>query len=169
MTLPYRIGHGYDLHRLEPIGEGGLGRPLVLGGVEIEHDRGPVAHSDGDALLHAVTDALLGAIAAADIGQLFPDDDPRNESADSKVFLEAAARAVRDAGYCVSNLDATVICERPKLSPFKDLMRANIAAGLGVEVGSVNLKGKTHEQVDAVGRNEAVEVHCVVLLVRDEA
>ncbi len=169
MTLPYRIGHGYDLHRLEPIGEGGLGRPLVLGGVEIEHDRGPVAHSDGDALLHAVTDALLGAIAAPDIGQLFPDDDPRNESADSKVFLEAAARAVRDAGYCVGNLDATVICERPKLSPFKDLMRANIAAGLGVEVGSVNLKGKTHEQVDAVGRNEAVEVHCVVLLVRDEA
>lgn len=169
MTLPYRIGHGYDLHRLEPIGEGGLGRPLVLGGVEIEHDRGPVAHSDGDALLHAVTDALLGAIAAPDIGQLFPDDDPRNESADSKVFLEAAARAVRDAGYCVGNLDATVICERPKLSPFKDLMRANIAAGLGVEVESVNLKGKTHEQVDAVGRNEAVEVHCVVLLVRDEA
>lgn len=169
MTLPYRIGHGYDLHRLEPIGEGGLGRAFVLGGVEIEHDRGPVAHSDGDALLHAVTDALLGAIAAPDIGQLFPDDDPRNESEDSKVFLEAAAEAVRGAGYRVGNLDATVICERPKLSPFKNLMRANIAAGLGVEVGCVNLKGKTHEQVDAVGRNEAVEVHCVVLLVRDEA
>lgn len=168
MTPPYRIGHGYDLHRLEPNGEHGPGRPFILGGVEIEHDRGPIAHSDGDALLHAITDALLGAIGAPDIGQLFPDDDPRNESEDSRVFLEAAADQIRDAGYAIGNLDATIICERPKLSPHKDLMRQNIAAGLNIPADRINLKGKTHEQVDAVGRNEAVEVHCVVLLVRTE-
>jgi 2-C-methyl-D-erythritol 2,4-cyclodiphosphate synthase len=164
MTLPYRIGHGYDLHRLEPNADEGPGRPFVLGGVEIEHDRGPVAHSDGDALLHAVTDALLGAIGAPDIGQLFPNDDPRHESEDSRVFLVEAARRVRDAGYTIGNLDATVICEAPKLSPHKDLMRTNIAAGLDVPEDRVNIKGKTHERVDAVGRNEAIEVHCVVLL-----
>ena len=165
MTPPYRIGHGYDLHRLEPNDEHGPGRPFVLGGVEIEHDRGPVAHSDGDALLHAVTDALLGAIGAPDIGQLFPNDDPRHESEDSRVFLVEAARRVREAGYAIGNLDATVICEAPKLSPHKHLMRTNIAAGLDVPVDRVNVKGKTHERVDAVGRNEAIEVHCVVLLV----
>lgn len=162
--LSMRIGHGYDLHRLEPNAQGEPGRPLVLGGVEIDHDRGPVAHSDGDALLHAVTDALLGAICEPDIGQLFPNDDPRNESQDSRVFLEAAVERVRAAGYTIGNLDATIVLERPKLSPYKDLMRANLAAGLDVELGRVNIKGKTHEGVDALGRNEAVEVHCVVLL-----
>jgi 2-C-methyl-D-erythritol 2,4-cyclodiphosphate synthase len=161
-----RIGHGYDLHRLEPNGGNGPGRPFVLGGVEIEHNRGPIAHSDGDALFHAVTDALLGAINAPDIGQLFPDDDPRHESQDSRVFLEAARDRVRQAGYFISNLDATIICERPKLSPHKDLMRGNLAAGLGVELDQINIKGKTHEGVDAIGRNEAVEVHCVVLVMR---
>ncbi|MFG0246318.1 MAG: 2-C-methyl-D-erythritol 2,4-cyclodiphosphate synthase [Phycisphaerales bacterium JB052] len=164
-----RIGHGYDLHRLEPNGQDQPGRPFVLGGVEIQHDRGPIAHSDGDALLHAVTDALLGAIGAPDIGQLFPDHDPRNESQSSVVFLEAAVQRVRDAGYIIGNLDATIICERPKLSPHKDLMRANLAAGLGVSEDQVNIKGKTHEGVDAIGRNEAIEVHCVVLLVPSDA
>lgn len=168
MTIPYRIGHGYDLHRLEPNTQGGQGRAFILGGVEIEHDRGPVAHSDGDALLHAITDAMLGAIGAPDIGQLFPDDDPRNESEDSMVFLHAAAEKVREAGYEIGNIDATIICERPKLSPHKDAMRQNIASGLNTPSDQINLKGKTHEQVDAVGRNEAVEVHCVVMLVRTE-
>ena len=164
-----RVGHGYDLHRLEvqsPLGEG---RVFVLGGVEIEHDRGPVAHSDGDALLHAVTDGLLGAIGEPDIGQLFPNDDPRNESQDSKVFLDEAVARVRDRGFVVVNLDVTVICERPKLSVHKDIMRANVAAGLGVDVDRVNIKGKTHEGVDSIGRGEAIEVHCVVLLARPEA
>lgn len=160
-----RIGHGYDLHRLEPIGAGpGAGRPLVLGGVRLVHDRGPVAHSDGDALYHAVTDALLGAIAEPDIGQLFPDTDPRHDAQDSEVFLVEAVRRVKARGLRIVNLDATVILERPKLSPHKDAMRTNIARVLGVDVSSVNVKGKTHEKVDAVGEGRAVEVHVVVLL-----
>jgi 2-C-methyl-D-erythritol 2,4-cyclodiphosphate synthase len=161
-----RIGHGYDLHRLEPLAPAGPGRPLVLGGVRFDHDRGPVAHSDGDALYHAVTDALLGALAQPDIGQLFPDTDPRHESQDSEVFLTEAARRVRDAGWRVVNLDCTVILERPKLGPRKDEMRANLARVLGVPLADVNLKGKTHEKVDAVGEGRAVEVHAVVLLAR---
>ncbi|MDF1810118.1 MAG: 2-C-methyl-D-erythritol 2,4-cyclodiphosphate synthase [Phycisphaerales bacterium] len=162
-----RIGHGYDLHRLEVQAPVGDGRAFVLGGVEIEHDRGPIAHSDGDALLHAVTDGLLGAIGEPDIGQLFPDDDARNESVDSRVFLAAALDRVRDRGYVVVNIDITVICERPKLSPYKGLMRANVAAGLQVDVERVNIKGKTHEGVDSIGRGEAIEVHCVVLLAKE--
>lgn len=159
-----RIGHGYDLHRLEPIAPAGPGRPLILGGVRLEHDKGPVAHSDGDALLHALTDALLGALAEPDIGQLFPDTDPRHASQDSLVFLREAARRVQLAGLCVVNVDATVILERPKLSPHKDAMRATIARALGLEVSRVNVKGKTHERVDAVGEGRAVEVHVVALL-----
>jgi 2-C-methyl-D-erythritol 2,4-cyclodiphosphate synthase len=139
---------------------------LVLGGVRLEHDRGPVAHSDGDALYHAVTDALLGAIAEPDIGQLFPDTDPRHDAQDSEIFLAEAVRRVRAVGLQVVNLDATVILERPKLSPHKDAMRANIARVLGVEVSCVNVKGKTHEKVDAVGEGRAVEVHVVVLVGR---
>jgi len=168
MPPTFRIGHGYDLHRLEPNGHDQPGRALVLGGVEIEHDRGPVAHSDGDALLHAVTDALLGALGAPDIGQLFPDDDPRHESQDSRAFLEAAMTRVRESGYIVSNLDATIVCERPKLSPHKGLMRSNLAAGLGVAEDRVNIKGKTHEKVDAVGEGRAIACHAVVLLFAKE-
>jgi 2-C-methyl-D-erythritol 2,4-cyclodiphosphate synthase len=162
----FRIGHGYDLHRLEPLPPKGAGRPLILGGVRLEHDAGPISHSDGDALLHAVTDALLGALGEPDIGQLFPDTDPRHESQDSMVFLLEAARRVRAGGYEVVNLDATVILERPKIGPLKGQMRANIAEGLGVDIQAVNIKGKTHERVDAVGEGRAIEVHCVVMLGR---
>jgi len=166
----YRIGHGYDLHRLEVLaaqGTGGAGRPLVLGGVRLEHTHGPVAHSDGDAVYHAVTDAILGALGLPDIGQLFPDTDPRHESQDSREFIVEAARRARAAGYMVSNLDVTVILERPKLSPVKDRVRGNVASALGVGAERVNIKGKTHEKVDAVGEGRAVEVHAVVLLARD--
>lgn len=168
----FRIGHGYDLHRLEPIGpEGtshtnGLGRPLVLGGVRLEHDRGPVGHSDGDALLHAVTDALLGAICQPDIGELFPDTDPAHEGRDSRDFLVEAVRRIESAGYSIVNLDATVILERPKLAPVKARIRSSLAAMLGVGEERVNIKGKTHERVDAVGEGRAVEVHAVALLAR---
>ena len=154
------------MHRLEPPPPEGRGRALVLGGVRLEFERGPVAHSDGDALLHAVTDALLGAIAAPDIGQLFPDDDPRHESEASSVFLIEACQRVREAGYLPVNIDATVILERPKLKPVKDDMRRNIAAMCDLPVARVNVKGKTHEGVDAVGECRAVECHAVVLLAR---
>lgn len=163
---PFLIGHGYDLHRLEPIGPNGPGRPFVLGTVRLDHDRGPVAHSDGDALLHAVTDALLGAIAEPDIGQLFPDTDPRHDAQDSRVFLAEAVRRVEAAGYRPVNLDATVICERPKLGPHKMPVREALAALLGLPLARVNVKAKTHEKVDAVGEGRAIEVHVVVLLGR---
>lgn len=165
-TVGVRIGHGYDLHRLETLGPAGPGKPLVLGGVRLESDRGPIAHSDGDALLHAITDAILGALGMPDIGQLFPDTDPRHAGEDSAVYVTEAVRRAYEAGWRVGNIDATVILERPKLGTHKAAMRERIAALLGVGVDAVNLKGKTHEQVDAVGEGRAVEVHVVALLVR---
>ena len=160
-----RIGHGYDLHRLEPLAPDGAGRPFVLGGVRVPHDRGPVGHSDGDALLHAVTDAILGAIGEPDIGQLFADTDPRWNGQDSALFLQEAVRRMQAAGLRLGNIDATVICERPKIGPVKAAMRANLARLLGCPESAVNLKGKTHEKVDAVGEGRAIEVHVVALLV----
>lgn len=154
-----RVGHGFDLHRLEP------GYPLVVGGETLDHDRGCVAHSDGDVVYHAVTDALLGALGQEDIGQLFPDTDPTWRGADSRLFVRAAVDRMRQAGYRVGNLDITVILQSPKLSPHKEAMRANLARLLGVERGAVNLKGKTHERVDALGENRAIACHVVVMLV----
>lgn len=141
----------------------------MLGGVLLDHPVGPVAHSDGDALYHAVTDALLGALSLPDIGQLFPDDDPRHDAKDSAVFLTEAAHRVASAGWVVANLDCTVILERPRLGPLKDSIRENIARLLSVETAAVNLKGKSHEGVDAVGEGRAVEAHVVVLLVKKGA
>lgn len=159
-----RIGHGYDLHRLEPVAPGGAGRPFVLGGVRIEHDRGPVAHSDGDALLHAIVDAMLSAAGLPDIGQLFPDTDARHASQDSREFVRAAAAKIAARGLAIVNIDCTVILERPKLSPHKQRMIETIAHDLGVDASRVNIKGKTHEKVDAVGEGRAIEVHVVALL-----
>jgi 2-C-methyl-D-erythritol 2,4-cyclodiphosphate synthase len=175
----FRIGHGYDLHRLEPRaaeGHGGGGRVFILAGVKFpEHPVGPVSHSDGDAVYHAVTDAILGALGSEtggasgggpDIGQLFPDTDPQFESADSSIFLREAARRLERAGYTIGNIDITVICERPKLALHKPLMIANVAKALNCPADRINLKGKTHEQVDAVGEGRAVEVHVVALVER---
>ena len=120
VNLHPRIGHGYDLHRLEP------DLPLVVGGVKIDHDRGCAAHSDGDVVYHAVTDAILGALGQDDIGQLFPDNDPKWKDADSHIFFEEAVRRMGNAGYALGNLDITVILERPKLSPHKAAIRQNL-------------------------------------------
>lgn len=154
-----RIGHGFDLHRLEP------GLPLVVGGEKLEHDRGCDAHSDGDVVYHAVTDAILGALGQDDIGVLFPDEDAKWKAADSRVFVDEAVRRMREAGYAVGNLDVTVILQRPKLSPHKTAIKANLAGLLGCGAGCVNIKGKTHEKVDALGENRAIACHSVVLLV----
>ncbi len=162
-----RIGHGYDLHRLEPLAPAGRGRPLVLAGVRLDHPLGPVSHSDGDALYHAVTDAILGALGLPDIGQLFPDTDPRHSGEDSSVYVAEASKRAREAGWLVQNLDATVILERPKIGPVKERLRANLAQVLGLPLERVNIKGKTHEGVDAVGQGLAVEVHALVLLHRE--
>ena len=153
-----RIGFGYDSHRFAE------GRPLMLGGVEIPGAAGLAGHSDADALLHAVIDALLGAAALGDIGSHFPDSDPKWKGADSAKLLEAVVEEVAAAGYRVANVDATVICERPKLLPHVPAMRARIAELLRVDVSRVSVKGKTNEGMDAVGRGEGVAVHCVALL-----
>ena len=163
-TRKPRIGHGYDLHRLEIRHPEGPGRPFILAGITLEHQKGPVSHSDGDAAYHAVTDALLGALGEEDIGQLFPDDAPEWADGDSAIFLKEASRRVLNAGFEIGNLDVTIICQRPKISPHKNAMKINLADTLGTPVEDVNIKAKTHEEVDAVGEGRAVEVHAVVLL-----
>jgi len=161
-----RIGHGYDLHRLEARAPEGAGRALVVGGVELESPVGPVAHSDGDVLLHAVTDAILGGAGLPDIGELFPNDDPRHESEDSAVFVREACRRAAEAGWRVTSLDATVILERPKLSSSKASIRRRLSELVGLEVDRVNVKGKSHEGVDAVGEGRAIEAFAVAVLER---
>jgi len=153
-----RIGTGYDLHRLVE------GRPLRLAGVTIPFERGLLGHSDADIVCHAVTDAILGAANAGDIGRLFPDTDPRWKDADSLQLLRGAVETIQTAGYTVGNVDVTVIAERPKLLPYLDAMRANLADALGVDATAVSVKGKTNEQVDATGRGEAMACHAVALL-----
>ena len=153
-----RIGFGYDSHRFDP------SRPLVLGGVTIPGAPGLAGHSDADALLHAVIDALLGAAALGDIGSHFPDTDERWRGADSSALLGAVAREVADSGYRIGNIDATVICERPKLRPYIDAMRGRIAGVLGIPAGAVSVKGKTNEGMGAIGAGLDLEVHCVALL-----
>lgn len=159
MATP-RIGHGFDLHRLEP------GHDLIVGGVKLDHDCGCDAHSDGDVLYHAMTDAILGALGLDDIGQLFPDNDPKWDGADSAIFLREAFMRMQAAGYCIGNLDCTVILQRPKLGPHKAAIKANLAELLGCDLSQVNLKAKTHEEVDALGEGRAIACHAVVLLVR---
>ncbi|HMN96190.1 MAG TPA: 2-C-methyl-D-erythritol 2,4-cyclodiphosphate synthase [Phycisphaerales bacterium] len=159
-----RIGHGYDLHRLEPLAPAGAGRPFVLAGVRFDHPCGPVGHSDGDALFHAIADALLGAAGLPDIGQLYPDSDPALENLDSRTIIESAAARIAAEGWRIVNVDATVVCERPKIAPRKTELVRSIAGALRIDVGQVNLKGKTHERVDAVGEGRAIEVHVVALL-----
>jgi 2-C-methyl-D-erythritol 2,4-cyclodiphosphate synthase len=155
----FRVGQGYDVHALVP------GRRLVVGGVEIPFGRGLLGHSDADVLLHAITDALLGAAALGDIGKLFPDSDDAYRNADSRVLLKTAAERVREAGWRIENIDATVIAERPKIVPYVDAMRAAIAACCGLEAAAVSVKGKTSEKLGALGRSEGIAALAVALLV----
>jgi 2-C-methyl-D-erythritol 2,4-cyclodiphosphate synthase len=140
------------------------GRPLILGGVTIPFELGLDGHSDADIVCHAVTDAILGAAGAGDIGRLYPDTDPKWKGADSIALLKSALALVREAGYRVSNVDVTVIAQQPKLLPYLDAMRANLAAALGIDAGGVSVKGKTNEGVESMGRSESMACHAVALL-----
>ena len=153
-----RIGFGYDSHRFAE------GRRLVLGGVEFPGETGLAGHSDADVLVHAIIDALLGAAALGDIGSHFPDADPRWKDADSTRLLADVVREVRGAGWAVANVDATVICELPKLAPCIDLIRERLASVMGVGKGRVSVKGKTNEKMDDVGAGAGIAVHAVALL-----
>ena len=153
-----RVGFGTDLHRLS------AGRPLVLGGVRVPHDRGPMGHSDGDVVLHALTDALLGAIGQGDIGRLFPDTDPAYAGVASDGFVAEALARARRAGYRVGNADIVIQLERPKIEPHRDDIRRRVAMILGVGEDRVNVKAKTNEGTGAIGRGEALACQVVVLL-----
>ena len=157
--MPPRFGIGYDAHTF------GADRPLVLAGVTIPHDSGLVGHSDGDAVAHAVMDALLGGAALGDIGRLFPDTDPRWRDADSLAMLDEVRGRLWAARLAVSNVDVTVITERPKLAPHVDRMRERLAAVLGVPIGAVSIKAKTNEGMDAVGAGRGLQVFAVAALV----
>lgn len=156
--MQQRVGFGYDSHRWQ------AGRDLVLGGVKIPHERGLAGHSDADAVLHAVTDAVLGAIAAGDIGEHFPDSDPRWRGAESWQFLRHAVALAHSRGYGVVNCDVTVLAEAPKLSPHKQAIRQSIATLLDVPADVVSVKAKTNEGMGFVGRDEGLAVFAVVLL-----
>ena len=155
-----RIGNGYDLHRLV------TNRPLILGGVSIPFDKGLLGHSDADAVCHAVTDAVLGAAGGGDIGRHFPDNDPAWKGANSVELLRKAMMGVKDAGFSVVNVDVVVIAQKPKLVPYLDAMRANLASALDCDVTQVSVKGKTNEGVDSMGAGESIAVHAVALLAR---
>ena len=156
-----RIGEGWDTHALV------AGRPLILGGVRIEHSQGLLGHSDADALLHAITDALFGAAGLGDIGRHFPDTDPAFQGADSMALLAEAARRVRAAGWNIANVDSTIVAQAPKMAPHIPAMCANIARALGVEAGAVNVKAKTAEKMGPVGEGRAIEARAVCLLQRE--
>jgi len=158
--LPFRIGHGYDVHRLVE------NRKLILGGVEIPYEKGLLGHSDADVLLHAVSDALLGALALGDIGKHFPDTDPAYAGADSLKLLELVVEKVRGQGYAVGNLDATVLCQKPKLAPYIGSMREKIAAVCGVSAEQVSVKATTEEKLGFTGEGLGISAHCVCLLVK---
>ena len=153
-----RIGHGYDVHRLVE------GRDLILGGVKIEYEKGLLGHSDADVLLHAVSDALLGAASLGDIGLHFPDTDPKYKGADSLGLLKAVGEKVAAAGFRVSNIDVTMIAQRPKLRAFIPQMEGNIASALGIDPGRVNVKATTEEKLGFTGTGEGMACHAVCLL-----
>ena len=153
-----RIGHGYDVHRFAE------GRELILGGVKIDYEKGLLGHSDADVLLHAVSDALLGAAALGDIGKHFPDTSAEFKGIDSRILLRKVVELLHEKGYKVGNIDATVIAQRPKLAPFIEQMRENIAADAGVDKSQVNVKATTEEGLGFTGALEGISAHAVCIL-----
>ena len=156
--MDIRIGHGFDVHALAE------GLPLIIGGIEIQHTKGCVAHSDGDVAIHAICDALLGALALGDIGKLFPDTSAEFKGIDSKILLRRVCDVVEQQGYKISNVDCTIAMQRPKLRPHIDNMRQTIANVMGIGVDRVSVKATTTEKLGFVGRSEGCEVYAVALL-----
>jgi 2-C-methyl-D-erythritol 2,4-cyclodiphosphate synthase len=161
LNAAIRVGQGYDLHRLVE------GRPLIIGGVEIPHDKGLAGHSDADVLTHAIIDALLGAAAFGDIGGMFPDNDPEWKDADSMTLMQYAVSRVHEAHWFVCNVDCTIIAEEPKMAPHISTMRLKIAKTLRINPSAVSVKAKTNEGVDAIGRGEAIAAQAVLLLIKN--
>jgi 2-C-methyl-D-erythritol 2,4-cyclodiphosphate synthase len=156
--LPYRIGHGFDVHRFTE------GSSIILGGVKIPHTHAFAAHSDGDVLIHAVCDALLGAVAAGDIGQHFPDTDAAYKGIDSCILLAKVYKLVTEAGYKLGNLDVTVVAQSPKIAPFIEQIRKRLCKELDTNLSQINIKATTTEKLGYVGREEGIAVHSVVIL-----
>ena len=154
----YKIGIGYDIHRLVE------GRDLIIGGVKITHEKGLLGHSDADVLIHAIIDALLGAVALDDIGTLFPDTDPQYKDADSTLLLRNVYRKVQQEGYRINNIDSNIIAQSPKMMPYIPKMKQALANILGLAPTDISIKAKTKEKLDAVGENKAIEANAVVLL-----
>mmetsp|Transcript_10540 Transcript_10540/g.13356 ORF Transcript_10540/g.13356 Transcript_10540/m.13356 type:complete len:237 (+) Transcript_10540:83-793(+) len=184
-SIPLRIGHGFDIHRMAPIEE--AGQPIIIGGVQITHkdqkwtdkdgkyvapgaiyetQLGVVAHSDGDVVYHSIVDAIFGALTLPDIGQVFQDTDPRWKGCDSSKFMEHAYEVMTGYGYEIGNVDVTLILERPKVAGFKPAMKENIVRLLGTTKGKVNIKARTHERVDSVGELRSLSCHVVLTLAR---
>lgn len=155
-----RIGTGYDVHAFEQ------GRRLIIGGVEIPHERGLAGHSDADVLLHAITDAMLGALALGDIGKLYPDSSADFKDIDSRILLRDAFALIKSKGYSVGNLDAVIVAQRPKMAPYIENMRKNIAEDLETETGRISVKATTTERLGFEGREEGISSQAVVLLVK---
>ena len=159
----YRIGLGYDIHRLVE------GRELIIGGVRITHEKGLLGHSDADVLVHAIIDAILGALALDDIGTLFPDTDPKYKNIDSTILLKNVYKIVKKEGYKISNIDSNIIAQNPKMMPYIPKMKEAVSHVLGLEPMDVSIKAKTKEKLDAVGENRAIEANAVVMLERINA
>ena len=156
--MSFRVGHGYDVHRLAE------GRRLILGGVEIPFEKGLDGHSDADVLIHAVMDALLGAAALGDIGQHFPDTEEAYTGADSMALLKAVGELLKENGYCVANIDATLLAQRPKVAPYRESMRRNIAEALAIDLSRVSVKATTEEGLGFTGRGLGMAAHAVCLI-----
>lgn len=157
----FRTGHGFDLHVFAN------DRELILGGVKIPHERGLLGHSDADCVIHALSDSLLGAMALPDIGNLFPDDDPANKDMDSTIILQRAVREMEKLGYCCSNVDITIIAQKPKLAPYIPEMKEILARLLKIDPTCVGVKATTHEKIGSLGRAEGIAAHAVCLLARN--
>lgn len=160
ITVPFRVGHGFDVHQLVS------GRKCIIGGVEIAYEKGLLGHSDADVLLHAICDALLGAAALGDIGKHFPDTDPRYKGIDSRALLRHVASLVHTEGYQIGNIDATIIAQAPRMAPHIAAMVANIAADAALAITAVNVKATTTEQLGFTGRGEGIAAEAVCLLLR---